>query len=98
MSSDPRAPRSSGGQPNIRYVGAAFWDFFDPTLPLTEKGMAEALGIAGFDVVEVRPRFLPYTTASRLPQWPWIVRTYLAVPALHRLFGKQMLIFARRRA
>jgi SAM-dependent methyltransferase len=83
-------------QPNIRHVGAAFWDFFDHTLPLTEKGMAEALGVAGFEILELRPQFLPYTTVSRLPQWSLLVRTYLAVRPLHRLFGKQMLVVARR--
>jgi hypothetical protein len=84
-------------QPNIRHVGAAFWDFFDHTLPLTEKGMAEALNVAGFDVREERSRFLPYTTKSALPQWGWIVRTYVNVRPLQWLFGKQMLILGERR-
>ena len=57
-------------QPNVRLTGGAFWDFFDHTLPLTEKGMAEALALAGLRVVESRARFLPYTTKSRLPRAP----------------------------
>ena len=64
-------------QPNVRLVGGAFWDFFDHTLPLTERGMTEALEVAGFRVVECRARFLPYTTKSRLPQWAFLVRLYL---------------------
>jgi SAM-dependent methyltransferase len=83
-------------QPNVRLVGGRFWDFFDHTLPLTEKGMEEALGVSGFEVTECRPRFLPYTTKSRVPQWPWIVRLYLALTPAHWLFGKQMLLVARR--
>lgn len=83
-------------QPNIRAVGVAFWDYVDHTLPLTERGMAEALGISGFEVEESRPRFLPYTVKSRLPKWPWIVRLYLWLRPAHRLFGKQMLVVARR--
>jgi SAM-dependent methyltransferase len=83
-------------QPNVRLVGGHFWDFFDHTLPLTEKGMEEALTMAGYEVVERRARFLPYTTKSRLPQWPWLVRLYLALPAAQWLMGKQMLIVARR--
>jgi SAM-dependent methyltransferase len=83
-------------QPNVGVLGGRFWDFFDHTLPLTEKGMAEALGVAGFEVVESRARFLPYTTKSRLPQWPWLVRLYLALPIAQRLLGAQMLIVARR--
>lgn len=83
-------------QPNIRAVGAAFWDFLDHTLPLTEAGMCEALRFAGLEVVECRARFLPYSTKSRLPQWPWLVRLYVRLRPAHRLFGKQMFIVAER--
>jgi SAM-dependent methyltransferase len=83
-------------QPNIGVLGPRFWDFFDHTLPLTEKGMVEALRVAGFEVDECRARFLPYTTKSRLPQWPWLVRLYLALRPAQWAFGKQMLIVARR--
>ncbi len=83
-------------QPNVRVLGCAFWDFFDHTLPLSEKGMAEALGIAGFEVVESRSRFLPYTTKSRLPKWPFLVKLYLALPPAQWIFGKQMLVVARK--
>lgn len=85
-------------QPNVRFVGPAFWDFFDHRLPLTEKGMSEALVVAGFRITEVRARFLPYTTKSRLPQWSSLVRLYLALPLAQRLFGKQMLLVAEREA
>lgn len=83
-------------QPNIRCVGGAFWDFFDHTLPLTEKGMIEALGVANFEIARVIPRFLPYTTKSRWPQAPWMVRAYLSVPIAWRILGKQMFVVARR--
>jgi SAM-dependent methyltransferase len=96
-----RAALKPGGrlvvmQPNVRLVGGAFWDFFDHTLPLTEKGMVEALTVAGLRVVECRARFLPYTTKSRLPQWPFLVRLYLALPPAQWLLGKQMLVVAER--
>jgi SAM-dependent methyltransferase len=83
-------------QPNVRLVGGAFWDFFDHTLPLTEKGMSEALTVAGYRVLEQRARFLPYTTKSRLPQLPFLVRLYLALPPAQWLLGKQMLVVAER--
>lgn len=82
-------------QPNVRLTGGAFWDFFDHTLPLTEKGMAEALTLAGFRVVESRARFLPYTTKSRLPQTATLVRLYLALRPAQWLLGKQMLLVAQ---
>lgn len=82
-------------QPNIRAVGASFWDFIDHTLPLTERGMVEALNVAGFTIEVCRSRFLPYTTRSRLPSWPWLVRAYLRLRPVHWLLGGQMLITAR---
>jgi SAM-dependent methyltransferase len=83
-------------QPNVRLVGGKFWDFFDHTLPLTEKGMAEALNLSGFEVVESRARFLPYTTKSRLPQAAWMLRLYLHLPPAQWILGKQMLLVARK--
>lgn len=83
-------------QPNVRLLGGRFWDFVDHTLPLTELGMTEALELSGFEVVERRARFLPYTFKSRLPAWPWLVRLYLSLPLAQWLFGKQMFVVARR--
>ena len=83
-------------QPNVRVVGGAFWDFFDHTLPLSERGMTEALEVAGFRVVERRARFLPYTTKSRLPQRAFLVRLYLRFRPAQYLLGKQMLVVAER--
>ena len=83
-------------QPNVRVLGGSFWDFFDHTLPLSEKGMTEALTVSGYEVVECRARFLPYTTKSRLPQTDLMVRAYLAFPPAQWIMGKQMLLVARR--
>lgn len=82
-------------QPNIRYVGAAYWDFIDHRTPLTEHSLAEAARLAGFDIERLIPRFLPYTTKSRLPQHPLLVRWYLRIPLAWRLIGKQTLLVAR---
>ena len=83
-------------QPNIAAVGGRFWDFLDHSLPLTERTVVEALTVTGFEVREVRPRFLPYTTKSRLPKHPVFVRLYLAFPPAHRLLGGQAWIVAVR--
>ncbi len=81
-------------QPNIRLVGGRFWDFLDHTLPLTELGVQEALGVSGFRTVYCKARFLPYTTKSRFRKPEWLLRLYLALPPAHWIFGKQMLIVA----
>ena len=41
-------------------------------------------------------RFLPYTTKSRLPQAPTLVRAYLAVRPAWLLLGRQTLYVGRR--
>ena len=84
-------------QPNIRYAGGKYWDYFDHHLPLTERSLVEALGLAELTPVEVRPRFLPFTTKSRLPQHPFLVWLYLKLPLAHRLLGQQSWIVAAKR-
>jgi SAM-dependent methyltransferase len=83
-------------QPNIAAVRERFYDFCDHLLPLTEKGMAEALRTSGFQIETMVARFLPYTTKSRYPKWKFLVRLYLRVPLAHRFMGGQMLIIARK--
>jgi SAM-dependent methyltransferase len=78
-------------QPNIRLTGAAYWDFIDHRTPLTEQSLVEAATIAGFRTVTVVTRFLPYTTKSRLPSHPLLVRGYLAFRPAWRLLGQQTL-------
>ena len=61
----------------------------DHHLPLTDRTLVEALGLVDMEVHEVRPRFLPYTTKSRLPQHPLLARLYLMLPLVHQVFGGQ---------
>jgi SAM-dependent methyltransferase len=83
-------------QPNIRFVGGAYWDFVDHHLPLTDRTLVEACESLGFEIQEVIPRFLPYTTRSAIPQSPWLVRIYLAVRPAWWLLGKQTWFVARK--
>jgi SAM-dependent methyltransferase len=83
-------------QPNIRLVGGRYWDFVDHHVPLTEATLTEAAMLAGLRPIHVVVRFLPYTTRSRLPQHPALVRAYLAFPPARWLLGKQTLFIAER--
>jgi SAM-dependent methyltransferase len=83
-------------QPNIRLVGGAYWDFIDHHVALTERSLMEAAELAGLRTIEVRTRFLPYSTKSRLPKHPVLVRAYLAFPPAWRLLGKQTLYVGER--
>jgi SAM-dependent methyltransferase len=83
-------------QPNIRFLYDEYWDFFDHHTALSDRSLVEGLQLAGFTADVVIPRFLPYTTKSRLPQAPWLVAAYLAFPPAWRLLGKQALVVARK--
>jgi ubiquinone/menaquinone biosynthesis C-methylase UbiE len=85
-------------QPNIRFVQGEYWDFIDHYLPLTDRSLVEALELVQMQVDEVRPRFLPYTTRSRIPNHPLLVRLYLALPLAHRILGKQAWVVASKKA
>src|SRR3981081_2302919 len=78
-------------QPNIRLVGGRYWDFIDHKVALTERSLQEAASVAGFTTVEMITRFLPFSTKSRLPQHPALVRAYLAFRPAWLLMGKQTL-------
>jgi len=84
--------------PNIRFIGGAYWDFWDHHLALTEISMAEALEVQGFAVERVLPRFLPYTMVNRRRAPAVLLSVYLKIPALWRLFGRQFLVFAAKPA
>jgi 2-polyprenyl-3-methyl-5-hydroxy-6-metoxy-1,4-benzoquinol methylase len=84
-------------QPNIRFVGHAYWDFIDHRIALTHRSLEEAADLAGWETVRLVRRFMPYTTKSRLPRSTFVVRAYLALPPLWRVFGKQTLYVGRRR-
>lgn len=84
-------------QPNIRYVGHAYWDFIDHRVPLTEYSLLEAGAMAGLETETLIPRFLPYTTKSRWPVNAALTRWYLRMPLAWRFLGKQTLWVARAR-
>jgi ubiquinone/menaquinone biosynthesis C-methylase UbiE len=85
-------------QPNLRYAPGEYWDYYDHVLPLTHLSCYEAFAKAGYEVVELIDRFVPFSTASRLPTAPWLVRCYLAFRPAWRLLGRQFVIVGRKPA
>ncbi|RKY95915.1 MAG: hypothetical protein DRQ06_02655 [Candidatus Hydrothermota bacterium] len=55
-------------QPNIRFCFKDYWMFFDRITPLDDRSLPEVLDGNRLKVVECKPRFLPYTTKSKLPK------------------------------
>lgn len=83
-------------QPNLRYAPGEYWDYYDHVLPLTHLSCREAFVKAGFEVSELIDRFIPFSTSSRLPQHPLLVRLYLACRPAWRILGRQFVIVARK--
>jgi ubiquinone/menaquinone biosynthesis C-methylase UbiE len=83
-------------QPNIRFAYREYWDFFDHFVPLSDRSLREAVEAQGLQVVTLKPRFLPFTTVTRLPQPAWLLHVYLSLPPLQWWFGKQLLLVAEK--
>jgi dolichol-phosphate mannosyltransferase len=83
--------------PNVRFCYDEYWDFFDHVTPLSERAVEEILKLTGFDVITNVPRFLPYTMQGSLPLHPALVRLYLVLPIVWPFFGKQFLLFGRKK-
>lgn len=83
--------------PNVRFLAGEYWDFWDHHIPLSERSLAEALRIVGFEIERMNAQFLPYTMSGRIRPPVFLLRLYLMFPILWRLFGKQFLLVARKR-
>ncbi len=84
-------------QPNIRFAYKEYWDFFDHYTPISDRSMVEAVNMAGgYEIMEIIPQFMPYTTKSRIPQSPLLVKMYLKFPPAWKIMGKQLFLVARK--
>ena len=80
-------------QPNYRYAYREYFDDYTHVAIYSHISLADLLVANGWEVMEVKPRFLPLTVKSRLPVSQWLIALYLALP--FKPMGKQMLIRAR---
>ena len=84
-------------QPNIRYAYKVYWDFYDHHIPLSHKSLEEIIAHIGLDIVELKPKFLPWTTKSKIPRHPLLVKLYLKLRPVQFLMGKQLFLYARKK-
>lgn len=82
--------------PNFRFAAKEYFDCADHTLALTHVAVEEHLHTAGFDVLKVIPRFLPYSFRGYLPASRKLVRAYLRFRPAWRVLGKQFLVLAEK--
>jgi hypothetical protein len=84
-------------QPNIRYTGAAYWDFIDHKIALTDRALIEAGEMCGLKVVRCIRKFLPYTTKSKFPQHPFLIWLYLKLMPVSGFFmGQQSFLILEK--
>lgn len=83
-------------QPNIRFCARDYWMFFDHITPIDDRSLTEVLELTGFEVIEMKERFLPYTTKGNLPKSLLLLRLYLMLTPIHRLLGGQAFAVARK--
>ncbi|OBK60176.1 glycosyl transferase [Mycobacterium gordonae] len=84
--------------PNIRFLAGAYWDFWDHSVPISDRSLTELLQLNDFEVVDSHQQFLPYSTYSPLPKAPILVQMYLRSRWAWPVFGKQFVIRARKPA
>ena len=82
-------------QPNFAYAFREYFDDYTHVSVYTHVGLSDLIRASGFEVIEVRPRFLPSSIKARLPVNEILIRAYLASPI--KPLAKQMLIRARVR-
>jgi SAM-dependent methyltransferase len=82
-------------QPNWCHAFREYFDDYTHVSIWSHVSLADFLEANGWEVIEVRPRFLPLTVKSRLPVWPPLIGAYLKSPV--KPLGKQMLVRARPR-
>jgi ubiquinone/menaquinone biosynthesis C-methylase UbiE len=82
-------------QPNIRYCRRNYWMFFDHITPIDDRALVEAFAATGLQLETSIPRFLPYTTKSKLPSTTLLVRLYLRLRIAWRVMGAQAFLVAR---
>jgi SAM-dependent methyltransferase len=82
-------------QPNYRYCASEYFDDYTHISIWSHISLPDFLAAQGFQVTDIRPRFLPLTVKSRFPVSASLIRLYLKSPV--KLWGKQMFLSARIR-
>lgn len=82
-------------QPNFRHAWRRYFDDYTHRSIFTDVSLPALLRSKGFDIEEVRPRFLPYSMrGAHVPITPWLVNAYLRSPI--KPMAGQMLVIAKK--
>jgi ubiquinone/menaquinone biosynthesis C-methylase UbiE len=80
-------------QPNFKYCYKDYFDDYTHIQVFTHTGLSDLLVASGFSILDLKPRFLPFSMKSNLPKASWLVRLYLQSPM--KPFSGQMLVVAK---
>jgi SAM-dependent methyltransferase len=84
-------------QPNFRYSWRSYFDDYTHRSIFTDVSLPALLRAEGFDILKVKPRFLPYSMQGvRVPVTAWLVKAYLLSPL--KPAAGQMLVMAQKGA
>lgn len=83
-------------QPNIRFCTKDYWMFFDHVTPIDDRALEEIFSSYNFRLKKRILKFLPYTTKSKRPKSPFLVKFYLKLPILWRIFGQQSFLIFKK--
>lgn len=82
-------------QPNFRYAWRQYFDDYTHRTIFTDVSLPALLRAHGFRILEVRPKFLPYSMRhARVPITSFLVRAYLKSPVKPK--AGQMLVVAAK--
>ena len=82
-------------QPNFRYAWRSYFDDYTHRSVFTDVSLPALLRTAGFTILQVAPRFLPYSLQrTRVPVASWLVQAYLRSPI--KPAAGQMLVIAQK--
>jgi SAM-dependent methyltransferase len=82
-------------QPNFRYAWRSYFDDYTHRSIFTHVSLPALLRAARFSIIEVKPRFVPYSMqGTRIPVATWLVKAYLLSPV--KPAAGQMLVVAQK--
>jgi predicted SAM-dependent methyltransferase len=83
-------------QPNIRYAYKEYWDVIDHYIPISDSSLKDLLIINNFKIIKCYPKFMPWSAKHKLSKLTFLLKVYLRVPLLWKIFGKQLFLAAQK--
>jgi ubiquinone/menaquinone biosynthesis C-methylase UbiE len=80
-------------QPNYRRAYKEYFDDYTHVAVYSDISLCDFLGANGFEIMESKPGFLPFSIKSDMPVIPALIRLYMASP--WKPGAKQMFVRAR---